>query len=128
LAFPDESHEAEIEARKTIMRKLKLETIHHLLDMLNIPRGTGDKEAKIDSLVAFLSHPRKMSEVDLAERDAARRQKLKRQRERGLKVPKKKSKAKPPKMETPAEVEMPLSEKVEEEPVMKVLCILSNVE
>lgn len=131
LAFSDESNEAEIAARKTIIRKLKLDMIHRILDMLNIPRGSSDKEAKIDSLVAFLFHPKKMSEVDLAEREAVKRQKLKRQRERALKrAPKKKSKAKSSKMETPAEVEKPMSEPVGEEPaepVMKVLCSLSGV-
>lgn len=132
LAFPDESNESEIAARKAIMRKLKLDIIHRLLDMLNIPRGAGDKEAKIDLLIAFLLHPKKMSEVDLAEREAAKRQKLKRKREKDLKrVSQKKRNRKPKKIEKTAEVEKPVSEQVGEEPVepvMKVLCNLYYLE
>jgi protein DEK len=133
LAFQDESNESEIAARKVIMRKLKLDIIHRLLDILNIPRGSGDKEAKIDLLIAFLLHPKKMSEVDLAEREAAKRQKLKRKKENDLKrvSRKKKSKRKPKETEKPAEVEKPMSEQDGEEPaepVMKVLCNLYYLE
>ena len=64
------------------MGKWKLELIHRLMDTLDMQRGSGDKTSKIDRVIAFLQKPEKQSEVDLASKEATKKEKEKRKRER----------------------------------------------
>ncbi len=94
FAFAAENEEKEIEARKTSLGKWKLDLINKLMDTLDIPRGSGDKGTKIDCVVEFLEKPEQKSEVDLAAKEAAKKEKEKRKRERTAAQKAKKEKAK----------------------------------
>lgn len=94
FAFSAESEEKEIEARKASLGKWKLDLINKLMDTLDIPRGSGDKGTKIDRVVEFLEKPEQKSEVDLAAKEAAKKEKEKRKRERAAAQKAKKEKAK----------------------------------
>lgn len=82
FAFPAEQKEKEMEARISSLGKWKLVTIHKLMDALDVPRGSGDKDAKIKKLMEFLEVPKKLTDVDLAEKDAAKKELAKKKRER----------------------------------------------
>ena len=99
FSFAEDAEEKEIEARKASMSKWKLELIHRLLDALDLPRGLGDKSAKIDRVMEFLAKPTKKSDVDLAAKEAAKKEKEKKKRERA--AAKKEKEAK--KRKTPSE-------------------------
>lgn len=94
FAFTAENAEKEIEARKVSLGKWKLDLINRLMDTLDIPRGSGDKGTKIDLVVEFLEKPEQKSEVDLAAKEAAKKEKEKRKRERAAAQKAKKDKAK----------------------------------
>lgn len=94
FAFSTESEEKEIEARKASLGKWKLDLINKLMDTLDIPRGSGDKGTKIDRVVDFLKKPEQKSEVDLAAKEAAKKEKVKRKRERAAAQKAKKQKSK----------------------------------
>ncbi len=99
FAFPAENEEKEIDARKVSLGKWKLDLINKLMDALDIPRGSGDKGTKIDRVVEFLEKPEQKSEVDLAGKEAAKKEKEKRKRERAAAE---KAKAKKRKATAPA--------------------------
>jgi protein DEK len=93
FAFNDEAEGRELEARKLSLGKWKLDLIHKLLDTLDLPRGAGDKAAKLDKIMDFLMEPKALSETNLAEKERAKREKEKAKRERE-KAKKEKEKAK----------------------------------
>ena len=62
------------------LNKMNLSLIHDLLDVLDIKRGQGDKQAKIELILSFLKKPKQLSEISLEQRDVARREKAKRKR------------------------------------------------
>lgn len=78
----DSQSEKEVETRKARLLKVKLENVNKLMDVLDLPRGKGDKAAKVDAILSFLMEPKVMSEVNLAVKDAAKKEKAKRRRER----------------------------------------------
>jgi protein DEK len=82
FSFATDAEEKELEARKTALGKWKLELIHRLMDVLDLQRGSGDKAAKVDKVIEFLQAPEKKSDVDLAAREAAKKEKEKKKRER----------------------------------------------
>lgn len=82
FSFAADVEEKEVEARKTALGKWKLDLIHRLMDTLDLQRGSGDKAAKIDKVIEFLQAPEKKSDVDLAAREAAKKEKEKKKRER----------------------------------------------
>lgn len=82
FAFAADHEEKELEARRVSLGKWKLELIHRLMDTLDLPRGSGDKGAKIDRVMEFLATPSAQSDVDLAAKEAAKKEKAKRKRER----------------------------------------------
>lgn len=100
FAFVEDAEEKEIEARKASMSKWKLELIHRLMDALDLPRGAGDKSSKIDRIMEFLAKPNKLSDVDLAAKEAAKKEKEKKKRERAAA---KKEKESAKKRKSPAE-------------------------
>lgn len=79
-----DTEEKEIESRRTGLNKWKLDLIHRLLDVLDIPRPTAgnDKAAKIEKILKFLKEPRALSSVDLASKEAEKKEKLKVKKER----------------------------------------------
>jgi hypothetical protein len=79
-----DTEEKEIESRKTGLNKWKLDLIHRLLDVLDIPRPSAgnDKAAKIEKILEFLKEPRALSSVDLASKEADKKEKLKAKKER----------------------------------------------
>ena len=92
LSFSDESsEEKEIESRMTSMGKMTVAIIHEMMDLLDIKRGNGDKMSKMELLMSFLKQPKRLSDVDLAAKDAGKKLKAKRQRERKAKAAAKKN-------------------------------------
>jgi protein DEK len=83
FVFAD-TEEKEMESRKTGLNKWKLDLIHRLLDVLDIPRPSAgnDKAAKIETILEFLKEPRALSSIDLAFKEADKKQKLKAKKER----------------------------------------------
>ena len=91
LSFADEaSEDKEIESRMTSMGKMTVAIIHEMMDLLDIKRGSGDKMSKMELLMSFLKQPKRLSDVDLAAKDADKKLKAKRQRERKAKAAAKK--------------------------------------
>lgn len=80
LSFTEDDTEKEIESRMNTLNKMNLSLIHDLLDVLDIKRGQGDKQAKIELILSFLKKPKQLSEISLEQRDVARREKAKRKR------------------------------------------------
>lgn len=63
--------------------KWTVEQIHKLMDLLDMPRGTGDKAAKVQRVMEFLDKPTQLSTVDLAAKDAKKKEAAKRKRGAG---------------------------------------------
>jgi len=82
FAFVADQEEKELGARRVSLSKWKLDLIHRLMDTLDLPRGSGDKSAKIDKLIDFLRKPHQASDVDLASKEADKKEKARRKRER----------------------------------------------
>lgn len=80
--FDEGQEEKEIESRRSSLNKLNLNIIHQMMNVLDLNRGSGDKEAKIDRILEFLKSPCKTSDTDLGAKDAARKEKNRRKRER----------------------------------------------
>lgn len=80
--FEEEQEEKEMEARKSSLNKLNLNIIHQMMNVLDLNRGSGDKEAKVDRILEFLKCPSKTTDTDLGAKDAARKEKIRRKRER----------------------------------------------
>lgn len=82
FVFEEGSKEKEMEARTAALSKMKLDIIHKIMDLLDISRGVGDKAAKMEKLLEFLQEPKVLNEVDLASREAAKKERVKAKRER----------------------------------------------
>lgn len=81
LSYQDEEiAEREINSRMISMGKMKLDLIHAMLDALDIKRGSGDKQTKMNLLISFLKEPKQLSDVDLEQKDAAKKESAKRKR------------------------------------------------
>lgn len=81
LSYQDEEiAEREINSRMISMGKMKLDLIHAMLDALDIKRGSGDKQTKMNLLISFLKEPKQLSDVDLEQKDAAKKEGAKRKR------------------------------------------------
>lgn len=93
-SFAEDHQVREIESRKASLWKWKLDLINKLMDVLDIPRGTGDKSTKIDLIVDFLRQPTVQSSVDLASKEAEKKDKARRKREREAALKRKRVKAK----------------------------------
>ena len=76
--FEKEQGEKEMEARKSSLNKLNLNIIHQMMNVLDLNRGSGDKEAKVDRILEFLKCPSKTTDTDLGAKDAARKEKIRR--------------------------------------------------
>jgi hypothetical protein len=81
-AFDEEATERELEARSASLGKWKVDLIHRLLDALDLPRGAGSKDSKVERAMEFLAAPRQQSDVDLASKEAAKKDKERAKRER----------------------------------------------
>lgn len=83
LTFSNEqTTEKEIESRMNTLAKMKLELINEMLDVLDIRKGQGDKQAKMELLIEFLKEPKQLSEINLEQKAASKREKKKRLRSR----------------------------------------------
>ncbi|CAL8462721.1 g2254 [Coccomyxa elongata] len=96
------------------LNKWKLEDIHRLMDMLDLARGGGSKESKVNALVEFLEAPKVLKDVDLAEKASKAKAKEK------AKSKKEKETAKKEKESAKKEKEVAKKEKAaEKEPAKK---------
>ena len=82
FAFAEDQEEKEIDARKASIGKWKVDIIHKLMEVLDLPRGSGDKQAKIDRVMEFLKYPSIQTDVDLAAKEAKKKEQIRRKRER----------------------------------------------
>lgn len=72
FVFEDKAEREKAEER---LSKWTVEHLHGVMDLLDIPRGAGDKSAKVSKVMDFLEKPKVMSDVDLAEREAKKKAK-----------------------------------------------------
>ncbi|BDA50815.1 probable protein DEK [Coccomyxa sp. Obi] len=101
------------------LNKWKLEDIHRLMDMLDLARGSGSKEAKVNALMEFLEAPKVLKDVDLAEKAAKAKEKAKSKKEKET-AKKEKEVAKKEKGAAKKEKEVAKKEKAaEKEPAKK---------
>ncbi|KAL4438465.1 hypothetical protein ABPG77_000113 [Micractinium sp. CCAP 211/92] len=82
FAFPADQQDKEMESRRASLGKWKLELVHKLMDTLDLPRGSGDKAAKVERVLEFLTEPKATSDVDLAAKEAEKKAKDKAKKER----------------------------------------------
>uniref|UniRef100_A0A1D2AEB6 DEK-C domain-containing protein n=1 Tax=Auxenochlorella protothecoides TaxID=3075 RepID=A0A1D2AEB6_AUXPR len=82
FVFDDASRETELEARTGALGKHTLEVLHKLMDVLDVPRGTGSKSDKLAALLTFLEAPRQTRDSDLAAQAAKKRAAASKKRER----------------------------------------------
>jgi hypothetical protein len=75
-----ETEEKERASRMISMERVNLGMIHDLMDLLDIKRGSGNKEDKMTLLCDFIMKPTQLSNVDLAAKNAKKRAKPKRKR------------------------------------------------
>lgn len=79
-SLPPQAEQTKVKDR---LSKQTLGQIHKLMELLDMPQGTGDKAAKIQRVVEFLEKPSPLSSVDLATKEAKKKEAAKRKRERG---------------------------------------------
>eukprot|EP00873_Tetraselmis_striata_P022779 jgi/Tetstr1/443043/TSEL_031102.t1 len=86
----------EEEKEKDVERLLKYSgaEIHKFMDMLDIPRGTGSKEDKVEKLHEFLLKPDATRDTDLAQKEEEKKEATRKKREREAAKKEKKAKAK----------------------------------
>lgn len=84
FAFPDEVAEKEISYRLNTLNKIKLGLINQMLDVLDIKRGQGDKQAKIHLLISFLKEPKILSEELVAKKEKSKRKRKRQQKKIGI--------------------------------------------
>ncbi len=73
----------EAASREASLSKIKLDTLHRVLDALDLPRGGGDKAGKVGRLLAFLAAPTAAEGAgDLAAKEAAKKEKERAKKER----------------------------------------------
>ncbi|GAB4813480.1 hypothetical protein N2152v2_000526 [Parachlorella kessleri] len=82
FAFEEAEEEKELKYRRESLGKWKLDLIHKLLDVLDLPRGQGEKAGKVDKVLEFLQEPKPLSEVNLADKEAKKREQAKAKKER----------------------------------------------
>lgn len=56
------------------LAKWTLDQLHRVMDLLDMPRGTGDKSSKIQRIVDFLKKPAQLSTMDLAAKEAKKKE------------------------------------------------------
>ena len=83
-AFPEEARDREVEARAASLGKWTLPLLHRLMEALDLARGSGDKGDKVQRVMDFLAAPAKQSDVDLAAKEADKKDKERAKRERAL--------------------------------------------
>eukprot|EP00884_Botryococcus_braunii_P019523 jgi/Botrbrau1/6254/Bobra.0129s0007.2 len=73
FVYPEGSEDAEKTKDLQRISNLKIEKIHQLMDVLDVPRGKGDKESKVLSLWEYLEEPKVLSNVDKAKKAAKKK-------------------------------------------------------
>lgn len=86
FSFTDDSAKREIDSRVNTLNKMNLPLIHDLLDVLDIKRGQGKKQAKMDLLISFLKEPRQLSAINVEEKDAEKKEQARRKMNREQKT------------------------------------------
>lgn len=73
FVYPEGSEDAEKAKDLQRISNLKIEKIHQLMDVLDVPRGKGDKESKVNILWEYLEEPKVLSHVDKAKKAAKKK-------------------------------------------------------
>ncbi|CAL5223040.1 g5495 [Coccomyxa viridis] len=93
MAFSGFAYEDETERGKHSekLEKWKLDDIHKFMDLLDMPRGSGDKKTKVSSVMDFLEKPEKLSDTDKAEKASKAKEKKAKAKEKADKAAEKKT-------------------------------------
>jgi len=94
--FVYENEEEELQKDVDKLKKWVLADIHKLMELLDMQRGTGSKDEKAERTIQFLKAPEVLNSIDLAQKEADKKEKEKKKRERlaAAKEKKRKQKAK----------------------------------
>ena len=82
------ANDAEREAKESLLSRAFKDTLHEILDLFEVPRGSGadgKKEAQVARLMAFLDAPRESGKKSLAEAEEKKKKARERKRERTAK-------------------------------------------